>query len=176
MAMARITKRVVDDLAEGVTSWDSEVKGFGVRRQKAAKVYVLKYRNQHGRQGWVTIGRHGVWTPEMARAEAKRLLRQIETGADPGEARDTAKAAPTVDMLCDRFLADIEARRMESTAGEYRALLGRQIRPAFGKLKIAEVSHAKATAWHASKAGTPYEANRAAVSYTHLTLPTNSRV
>ena len=164
MATAKITKRLSTPCSEGETVWDSEVTGFGVRRQKSARVYMLKYRNQHGRQGWVTIGRHGSpWTPETARAEAKRLLRQIEAGEDPGEARDATKAALTVDMLCDRFLVDVEARRKESTADEYRKLLQRQVRTAFGKLKIAEVTHAKATAWHAGKAGTPYEANRGAV-------------
>ena len=154
--MGRITKRIVDGLGESKAAWDSEVAGFGVRRQKSARVYMLKYRNRHGRQGWVTIGRHGSpWTAETARAEAKRLLRQIEAGEDPGEARGATKAALTVDMLCDRFLVDVEARRKESTADEYRKLLQRQVRTAFGKLKIAEVTHAKATAWHASRASTP---------------------
>ena len=66
-------------------------------------------------------------------------------------------------MLCDRFLAEVEAKRKQSTADEYRALLKRSVRPAFGKLKVAEVTQAKALAWHMAKSGTPYEANRAAV-------------
>ena len=131
MATAKITKRVVDSLQEGETVWDFEVTGFGVRRQKGpARVYMLKHRNQHGRQGWITIGRHGSpWTPETARAEAKRLLRLIEAGEDPGEARDATKAALTVDMLCDRFLVDVEARRKESTADEYRGCCGGRSAP-----------------------------------------------
>ena len=60
MASGRITKRVVDELAEGARAGDFEVIGFGVRRQKgAARTDCLKYRNEYGRQGWVTIGRHG---------------------------------------------------------------------------------------------------------------------
>ena len=40
----RITKRTVDSLKPGALVWDSEVKGFGVRCQRTAKVYVLKTR------------------------------------------------------------------------------------------------------------------------------------
>ena len=90
-------------------------------------------------------------------------MRQVEAGEDPSEARDTAKAAPTVDMLCDRFLLEVEAKRKQSTADEYRALLKRSVRPVFGKLKVAEVTQAMVLAWHMAKSGTPYEANRAAV-------------
>ena len=51
----RITKRVVDTLAPGTIAWDSDVKGFGVRCQRARKVYVLKVRI-NGRQRWLVIG------------------------------------------------------------------------------------------------------------------------
>lgn len=54
----RITKRTVDALKPGEIVWDSEVKGFGIRCQRVAKVYVLKTR-VGGRQRWLSIGRHG---------------------------------------------------------------------------------------------------------------------
>ena len=41
----RITKRVVDGLQPGEIVWDADVKGFGVRCQRIAKVYMLKERN-----------------------------------------------------------------------------------------------------------------------------------
>ena len=70
----KITKRTVDALKPGELVWDAEVKGFGVRCQRAAKVYVLKTR-VGGRQRWITIGRHGSpWTPEKARGKAMSLL------------------------------------------------------------------------------------------------------
>ena len=73
--------RLNDIAALGLGSivWDSgkgAVAGFGARRQKGAAVaYVLKYRTAGGKQRWHTIGKHGApWTPDLARAEAKRLL------------------------------------------------------------------------------------------------------
>ena len=60
----RITKSAVARLsADGLWLWDTEVRGFGVRRQKHVAVYVLKTRID-GRVRWLTIGPHGSpWTP-----------------------------------------------------------------------------------------------------------------
>src|SRR5262245_32889923 len=78
----RITKRTVDLLKEGEVAWDADVRGFGVRRQRTRKVYLLKARI-NGRQRWITIGDHGSpWTPETARKEAQKLWGEIRAGVD----------------------------------------------------------------------------------------------
>ena len=83
MTAKRITKSAVDRLEKGETIWDSQVKGFGVRRQKSAKSFILKYRYL-GRQRTLTIGRYGSpWTVEMARKEALQLLAQVVRDIDP---------------------------------------------------------------------------------------------
>jgi hypothetical protein len=58
----RLTKRLVDALPPGQAIWDSEVTGFGVRRQRRDQTFVVKYTFA-GRQRSYTIGRHGVFTP-----------------------------------------------------------------------------------------------------------------
>src|SRR5215471_1367936 len=104
----RIGLREVRALRPGETMWDTTVSGFGARRQTGTAVsFFLKYRNADGRQRWHSIGRHGApWTPETARAEAKRLLGLVAAGADPAEARSARKEAPTVAELAARFLAE----------------------------------------------------------------------
>ena len=70
----RITIPVVKSLGPGEAVWDSDVRGFGVRRQRRDPVYVLKARIA-GKQRFLTIGAHGKgWTVESARREAARLL------------------------------------------------------------------------------------------------------
>ena len=144
----RLTKRTVDALlpaADGreVVLWDSELAGFGVRVQRGNfKAYILKYRAGRGRSAplrKVTIGKHGSpWTPDEARAEAKRLLGLVAHGKDPAIARSAAKAAPTVADLAKRFLAEhVEAKRKASTAKEYRRLLDHVVLPALGKKRVA---------------------------------------
>ena len=144
----RITKRIVDGLRPGQMVWDSEVKGFAVRCQRAAKVYVLKAR-VHRRQRWFTIGWHGApWTPDTARRQAKKLLGQIADGADPAGARAEAKADPTVAELCDDYLATAPARvqtktgepKKSSTLATDRGRIDRHIKPLLGNMQVRQVT------------------------------------
>src|ERR1700741_4808306 len=91
MPTIELNKRNIDSLkpeANRYTAWDSEISGFGLRiTPNGRRVYILKYR-VGGRQGWITIGRHGSpWTPKEARIEAQRLGGEIARGIDPAEKR-----------------------------------------------------------------------------------------
>ena len=44
-ASRKITKAAVDALSLGEVAWDAEIKGFGVRRQRRDRVYMVKYRS-----------------------------------------------------------------------------------------------------------------------------------
>jgi integrase len=146
--------RDIRSLKPGDSVWDggSEgVGGFHARRQKSPIVsYLLAYRTADGRQRWQTIGRHGSpWTPESARAEAKRILGQVVDGADPAaEKRDRRKAA-TVSELCDLYIADAEAGRLltrrktakkTSTLATDRGRVDRHIKPLLGRFPVAAVT------------------------------------
>lgn len=139
-ATQRITKRTVDNLKPGGLVWDSEVKGFGVRCQRAAKTYVLKTRIG-GVQRWITIGRHGSpWTPEAARQEAVRLLGAKAAGRDPAEARDEAKRDPSVAELCDLYLAEGCAIKKPSTIATDKGRIERHIKPLLGRKRVRAVT------------------------------------
>jgi site-specific recombinase XerD len=107
----KITKRSVDALRRSedgreAVLWDTDLKGFGVRMQHSSiKSYILHYRIGAGRSAplrKLTIGKHGSpWTPETARAEAKRLLSVVAQGKDPAGAKSDSL---TVGQLCDRYL------------------------------------------------------------------------
>jgi integrase len=102
-----ITIRSVDGLAEGDVLWDagkSAVRGFGVRRQRTAATYVVKFRIR-GRQRFLTIGHHGSpWTPDTGRKEAKRILGIVASGVDPCEAQHQHQSQ-TLRAVIDRYLA-----------------------------------------------------------------------
>lgn len=117
MTSANITIRSVNALKAGETIWDAAhshaVKGFGVRRQRGDPVYVIKYR-VHGRQRFLTIGRHGApWGPEQARREAKRLLGMVASGKDPQSEKSEARsrAADTLAGVVNSYL--IYAKRKQ---------------------------------------------------------------
>jgi hypothetical protein len=99
----KITKTAVDGLEPWSVLWDSEVKGFGVRRHGAdARHYLLRYRFG-GKQTFRKIGRHGSpFTPDTARNEARRLLGLLASGVNP------AAQAPQSENFAselDRYLA-----------------------------------------------------------------------
>jgi integrase len=147
----RIGLREVRTLQPGEMVWDAAVTGFAARRQKSdAVTYLVKYRATGGRQRWHTIGRHGSpWTPESARAEARRVLGEVVSGADPAAEKRAARKATTVAELCDAYLADVEAGRLltrskapkkASTLAVDRGRIERHIKPLLGGLAVAAVS------------------------------------
>ena len=114
-------------------TYDSEVKGFGVRITSAgAKAFILNYR-AGGRERRITIGSYPDWKVAAARDHAKGLKRNIDVGADPMADRHADRAAPTVDTLADRFVTEHLSKRRPATQTDYLSILRLYIRPQLGK-------------------------------------------
>jgi len=151
-----LTLKTIASLNPGSTIWDNgkgAVTGFGARRQKGEAVtYLLKYRTAASRQRWHTIGRHGApWTPDMARAAARRLLVEVAGGADPAGRKQDSRKAATVAELCDDYLEAAKAGRVltrrrvvkkPSTLTTDASRISCHIKPLLGSLKVAAVSRA----------------------------------
>lgn len=148
-----ITLKTIDAIQPRQIVWDDgkgSVPGFGARRQEGAAVaYILKYRTADGRQRWQTIGRHGApWTPDTARAEARRILAEVAKGSDPAGEKQEARKAETVADLCDAYLADAEAgrvltrrkRKKASTLATDKGRVERHIKPLLGRMKVRAVT------------------------------------
>ena len=163
--MTKITKRLVDSLSpkdKDYFIWDSDVSGFGVRVFKTGrKSYLIQYRFGN-RTRRLTIGPHGVLTPDEARKEARTLLVDVAKGADPSKEKRLYRHAPTVEALCERFMKDYVPNACKlSTQKEYRRNVDLFIAPALGKLKIIDVTRADISKFHQSLKNTRYQANRA---------------
>ncbi len=150
MARQKITLTSVANLESGATIWDTDVAGFGARRQCQNTVYILKYRF-HGRQRYFTIGRHGSpWTPATARSEARRLLGLTESNEnprDPSAERDAFGTQPTFAEFAKMYLEDYAPLHKKPRAVQEDARnLRLHILPVIGPLKMSEI-----TRGHASK-------------------------
>ena len=156
--MGRLTKTSVDKLAAGEVRWDGETRGFGVRRQVRDATFVLKVRI-HGRQRFLTIGKHGApWTVETARKEALRLLSAIAQGRDPATERDDARDAMTVGELAEAFLArHVTTKRKAATISQYQQLLQAYVLPTLGKRRSVDVTKSDVAKLHNDGLGAPYE-------------------
>ncbi|MFZ1108996.1 MAG: tyrosine-type recombinase/integrase [Rhodomicrobium sp.] len=115
---ARITKRAIDDLrsrakSEGRTLYlrDEELTGFGALSTRAgACSYFVEYRlgGRATTQKRMTIGKHGVLTPDEARKLAKEALGKVARGDDVAQSKKEAREKLTGQTLKDaieRFLA-----------------------------------------------------------------------
>jgi integrase len=159
---AKITKRVVDALKPGVLVWDAgkgSTAGFGVRQQRRDKIYFLKTRIG-ARQRWFTIGKHGTWTVNKARREARAIQGEIDRGHDPATVRDADAKVPTIKKVVERFLEEVEAKRRKSTAAQYRDLLERLAVPELGNHKIRDVHFRDIASLHYKHRNMPITANR----------------
>jgi len=86
MPKIKITKTMVDALPlvqRGQANYvDAALPGFGVYVGRTSKTYFVQ-RDLRGRTVKLIIGKHGVFTPEEARNEARLLLNQLARGIDP---------------------------------------------------------------------------------------------
>jgi integrase len=126
------------------------------------RAFVLNYRRKlDGRERRITIGSFPDWSTTAAREEAKRLKRLVDGGADPVGEQEESRAAATVADLCARFERDYLPRNRPTTQRVYRQQIQTDILPAFGKTKVAAVSHADIDGFHHRlSARAPTHANR----------------
>ena len=80
MAVGKVTISSINKLSGWL--WDTYVTGFGARKQTNGTFFYVRYRH-NGQQTVRSIGRHGPWTPDTARARAKQLLGVVAGGIDP---------------------------------------------------------------------------------------------
>jgi hypothetical protein len=126
MPLIRITKSAIDTLPRPERGqqlyFDTDIKGFGVVVGRTAKTYIAQ-RNVNGRTVRVTIGKHGVFTPDEARRDARELLVQMARGENPVALRRAARTAALT--LADAF-ADFQVARTglkDKTLSTYKRMI-----------------------------------------------------
>ncbi len=158
-----IVKRLPKPAKGNKITYDAEVAGFGCRVTAAgARAFVLNYRTRSRHEHRTTIGSFPDWSTVAARKEASELKKVIDRGGDPVADLREYRSAPTINDLCDRFIAEYLPRKRPSTQHTYRLQIENELRPKLGRLKVAEIAFADVDGLHRviSDRGTPYRANR----------------
>jgi integrase len=105
----KLTKSRVDTLPVStggqVFYWDTDLKGFGLRVGNNVKCYIAQAK-VGGKTVRVTIGRHGLFTPDEARRLARDHLQLMAKGANPNDVkRQTELEQVTLEQAFEEFLA-----------------------------------------------------------------------
>jgi integrase len=151
-SVRNITTRVVESLPAETEIRDSQLRGFGIRRQKSADVSYFVQRRVQGRMRRFTIGRHGSpWTTTTARTEASRLLLLMRAGGNPVAEREAARAKQmSFQELTEQFLEIHGPTLKPSTLVTYTDCIELRLRPKFGTKPINEITHQDVARAHVS--------------------------
>mgnify|MGYP000493765776 CR=1 FL=1 len=108
--MAKLTKTYIDKITPPASGydlhWDEQDRGFGLRVTKDGKRTYIAQGRVNGKEARISIGPHGVFTPDQAREVAREHLRSMRQGIDP-RAVAKERAAETVSL---RDVADAYKR------------------------------------------------------------------
>src|SRR6476620_1663661 len=136
----------------------SNVAGHVYRHGGArGPVWRAKYRLPNGRQVHKTIGpvwtergrpRAGSFTKRGAEAWLREVLDQARAGVLPGMVRTGVTFADA----CDEYLryVEVDLHRKPSTVTDYRSLDRAHLVPAFGTLRLEDITGERIEAWKAT--------------------------
>lgn len=119
MPFMHLTKRNIDAIepprAGQVLYRDATLPGFGLRVGTKSKMFFAEGQVRR-RTVRTSIGRYGVFTPEVARRRALKILAEMADGRNPNEERRVARAATmTLQQSFDSFF---ERRSLATTSKE----------------------------------------------------------
>jgi integrase len=142
---AKIGHRAIAALQSNSILWDDKVRGFNARRQFSDVItYSVFYRTRDGIQRWHKIGRHTIFTPDLARKEAIRILRDVALGNDPSGERQAVRNSMTVAQLCDLYQTDMQSDKINgkkaTTISSDVNRIKNHIKPKLGNFKVATIT------------------------------------
>lgn len=121
------------------TYFDSELRGFGLRVLAKSMSYILMYRNEYGKQRFLTIAKTTEITPEEAKKIAAEKLLLIKQGQDPAKDKIANRNAMTVSELCDLYWEQGTRHKKSSTLAIDRGRIDRHIKPLIGNHAVKDL-------------------------------------
>ncbi|MXY33256.1 MAG: DUF4102 domain-containing protein, partial [Boseongicola sp. SB0664_bin_43] len=169
-----ISRRTVAALKtdRDTTFWDRDLPGFGVRvRPSGRKVYVVQARARGEAATRVTLGVHGVLTPEEARRRAALVVARVKAGEDPVPEPLSVRLAegPTVAELAERYLEEhVAVRCKPRTAEGCRRVVRKHVLPALGRRPALAVTHKEVIELHHGLSAFPAMANHVVATLSRI--------
>ncbi len=151
---AKITKTALDTLrtnaiatSKTIYAWDEEVRGFGALATKSGSVsYFVEYRlgGRTAPNRRMSLGKHGVLTPDQARKLAREKLGEVAKGVDVADQRKEKRAQHaglTLAQSLEKFL-EVHAKPTRYWHEKRQRMLGADLKKLLGK-PIRSITHAQ---------------------------------
>jgi len=117
---------------------DSELKGFALRVGTTGKVYIAESKVNR-KVIRVTIGKHGVYTAEQARLQAREILLTMTKGINPNDVEKEERArGVTLDQALEDFFIARKSLK-PATVYDYRRCLNCYL-PDWKKRPLLEIT------------------------------------
>jgi integrase len=148
--------------ATGSKVYFADVPGFGVRISKGGTIaFVYNYRNSHGEDRRIKIGRYPAFSPTQARNRAVKLQNAVENGIDPLLEKQREQEAPTMGELIAAYQKDPDVlKKRPPTLRNERQMFKNIIKPHLATRRVGAITRTELATLHKSLEGTPYAANR----------------
>lgn len=138
-----LTERIVKAADIGSRKYvifDEACPGFGLCVfESGRKGFILIYRAA-GRQRRMSIGAWPSWSVVAAREEAQRLKRDIDRGEDPMDVRTSARHAPVMKDLIERFIGEHLPKLEATNAKDQISMLNGLVLPEWRNRKVADIT------------------------------------
>jgi integrase len=125
--------------AKDYVYWDQDVTGLGLCVYASGRrAFVFIYRFE-GRQRRITIGGWPDWSVSAARDHAKGLRREIDLGRDPMGEREALRAAPRIEELAERFIAEHLPGLAARNAADQESMLRKLVLPEWRNRRVDDI-------------------------------------
>lgn len=159
MPTQKLTTAAIRRMPTDTKIFDTDVIGFGCRRQKRFAIFFVQTRFE-GQQKFITIGKFGSpWTVADARNRALQILGDFARGVDIASKRDHHKANPTIQAASENYLKEHGAKLAEKTLEEYTRIFRLYVNPVLGHKKVNAVTHSDISKLHADMSDKKRAAN-----------------
>ncbi len=141
-----------------MTLHDSKYRGLQLRAFNTRTSFYLYYRTRDSKERRPKLGDYPTIKLAQAREIARDMLALVAQGKDPMGDLKSARKAPTMKELCEKYMAEYAPRKKSAVTDEIN--INTHIIPALGKMRVKDIDIPDVEKLHKSMAKTPYSANR----------------
>lgn len=153
-----LNNSTIKTIKPGMTLNDSKCRGLQLRAFNNRTSFYLYYRTRDGKERRPKLGDYPTLKLSQAREIARDMLVLVAQGKDPMGDLKSARQAPTMEDLCEKYMSEYAPRKKSAITDQIN--INSHILPTLGKMRVNDIDIPDIEKLHKSMANHPYSANR----------------